>query len=252
MQSQDTSLQDQIAISEATLAKLRETSVATLTTQLFRRGYRQQFLVGLTPLNREIKRFAGEAYTLRFIPSREDRDWDLGDLRKRGADNLQWEAVESITAGQVLMIDSRGDTRAASAGNMLMTRLMRRGAAAAVTDGAFRDGTEISRMDFPAYSAGNTATTRPAYHRAIGIQEPIGCAGVAVYPGDIVVGDSDGVVVIPRAIAEEVAVAGAAQEALEGFLHTKVAAGSSLWGTYPPNDQTLQEYEAWRTRAGAR
>lgn len=217
-----------------------------MTTQLFRRGYRQQFLVGLTPLNAAAPSFAGEAFTLRFIPSREDKDWDLGDLRKRGEDNLQWEAIEAIAAGQVLMIDSRGDPRAASAGNMLLTRMMRKGVAGVVTDGAFRDGNEIARMVFPAFSAANTATTRPAYHRAVGINEPIGCAGVAVYPGDIVVGDSDGVVVIPRHIADEVAEQGYAQEQLEKFLHRKVDAGAPLWGTYPPDENTLKEYEAWR------
>jgi len=231
--------------------KLRKCSQGTLTTQLFRRGYRQQFLVGITPMNRNAGRFAGEAFTLRFIPSREDKDWDLGDLRKRGEDNLQWEAIEAIEAGQVLTIDSRNDPRAASAGNMLMTRMMRKGVAAAVTDGAFRDGTEIAQMPFPAYARANTASTRPAFHRAVGINEPIGCAGVAVYPGDIVVGDADGVTVIPRAIAAEVAEEGCEQELREAFLFTKIDAGEPLWGNYPANEATLAEFEAWK-KAGNR
>ncbi|MUZ76125.1 ribonuclease activity regulator RraA [Agrobacterium vitis] len=235
-------------ISKETLDKLKACSTATLTTQLFKRNYRQQFLVGLTPLNPDAGSFAGEAFTLRFIPSREDKDWDLGDLKKRGDDNMQWEAIEAIEAGQVLVIDSRGDARAASAGNMLMTRMMRKGVAAAITDGAFRDGTEISRMPFPAYCAANTASTRPAYHRAVDMQLPIGCSGVAVYPGDIVVGDSDGVVVIPRAIAEEMANDSYEQEQREQFLFTKIDAGASLWGTYPPNEETLKEYAEWRSK----
>ncbi|MCW0001835.1 ribonuclease activity regulator RraA [Pararhizobium sp. YC-54] len=235
-------------ISKETLDKLKACSTATLTTQLFKRNYRQQFLVGLTPLNPDAGSFAGEAFTLRFIPSREDKDWDLGDLKKRGDDNMQWEAIEAIEAGQVLVIDSRGDARAASAGNMLMTRMMRKGVAAAITDGAFRDGTEISRMPFPAYCAANTASTRPAYHRAVDMQLPIGCSGVAVYPGDIVVGDSDGVVVIPRAIAEEMANDSYEQEQREKFLFTKIDAGASLWGTYPPNEETLNEYAEWRSK----
>lgn len=232
------------ATENAALEKLRECSTATVTTQLFKRGYRQQFLVGLTPLNPGAGSFAGPAFTLRFIPSREDRDWDLGDLHKRGEDNIQWEAVEAIPEGHVLMIDSRGDTRAASAGNMLMTRLMRRGAAAAITDGAFRDGREISTMPFPAYCAANTASTRPAYHRAADMQLPIGCAGVAVYPGDIVMGDSDGVVVIPRRIAVEVAEDSHVQERREAWLFKRIDSGAALWGTYPPNAETLAEYYA--------
>ncbi|MGV7214793.1 RraA family protein [Bradyrhizobium sp. UFLA05-112] len=238
-------------ISNQTLDKLKACSTATLTTQLFKRNYRQQFLVGVKPLNPNAGSFAGEAFTLRFIPSREDKDWDLADLRKRGEDNMQWEAVEAIGAGQVLMIDSRNDPRAASAGNMLMTRMMRKGVAAAITDGAFRDGTEISRMPFPAYCTANTASTRPAYHRAVDMQLPIGCADVAVYPGDIIVGDSDGVVVVPRTIAEDLANDSYEQELREKFLFTKIDAGAPLWGTYPPNEATLQEYAEWRARQQA-
>ncbi|WP_435171041.1 ribonuclease activity regulator RraA [Falsirhodobacter sp. 1013] len=239
-------MKDIIKISPETLETLKKCGQGTLTTQLFRRGYRQQFLVGLAPLSKTTGPFAGEAFTLRFIPSREDKDWDLGDLKKRGEDNVQWEAVEAIEAGQVLVIDSRNDPRAASAGNMLMTRMMRKGVAAAITDGAFRDGTEIGGMDFPAYCRANVASTRPAYHRAIAMQEPIGCAEVAVYPGDIIVGDSDGVTVIPRAIAAEVARDSYEQELREKFLFTKIDAGASLFGTYPAGPETLAEFEAWK------
>ena len=169
----------------------------------------------------------------------------LGDLKSRGEENVQWEAVEAIEASQVLVIDSRNDPRAASAGNMLMTRMMRKGVAAAITDGAFRDGAEISEMAFPAYCRANTATTRPAYHRAIAMQEPVGCAEVAVYPGDIIVGDADGVTVIPRQIAAEVAEDSHEQERREKFLFTKIDAGASLFGTYPAGPETLAEYENW-------
>lgn len=233
-------------VTQDTLEALKRCSQGTLTTQLFKHGYRQQFLVGIKPLSGNTGAFAGEAFTLRFVPSREDKDWDLGDLHKRGEENLQWEAVEQIQQGQVLMIDSRGDARAASAGNMLLTRMMRKGVCAAVTDGAFRDGTEIAAMPFPAYCRENTASTRPAYHRAVGIQEPIGCAEVAVYPGDIVVGDADGVTVIPRHLAAVIAADGYEQELREMFLFTKIDAGESLWGNYPPDQKTLQEFEAWK------
>lgn len=238
-------------ITKETLEALRACSTATLTTQLFKRGYRQQFLVGLKALNPGAASFAGEAFTLRFIPSREDRDWDLRDLAKRGEDNVQWEAVEAVPPGHVLVIDSRKDPRAASAGNMLLTRLMKRGVAAAITDGAFRDGSEIAEMDFPAFCQANTASTRPAFHRAIDMQLPIGCADVAVYPGDIVVGDADGVVIVPRALAAELAEDSYAQEQREAFLLTRIQAGAPLWGTYPPNAETLEAYEAWKASASA-
>lgn len=238
-------MSEEAPLSSDTATKLLKCGQGTLTTQLFRRGYRQQFMVGLVPLNRDAPRFVGEAFTLRFIPSREDRDWDLSDLHLRGEDNVQWEAVESIGPGQVLVIDSRNDPRAASAGNMLMTRMLRKGVAAAITDGAFRDGTEIAAMPFPAYCRANTATTRPAYHRAVAMQEPIACAEVAVYPGDILVGDSDGVTVIPRHLAEEVARDAYEQELREKFLFTKIDAGAPLFGTYPAGPETQAEYEAW-------
>ncbi|MFK7844425.1 MAG: ribonuclease activity regulator RraA [Rhodothermales bacterium] len=238
-------------INDEMLAALMKCSQGTLTTQLFKHGYRQQFLVGLRPLSKTTGAFAGEAFTLRFIPSREDKDWDLADLYKRGEHNLQWEAVEQIQKGQVLMIDSCSDPRAASAGNMLLTRMMHKGVSAAVTDGAFRDGTEISEMAFPAYCRENTASTRPAYHRPVGIQEPIGCAGVAVYPGDIVVGNSDGVTIIPRHLAPVLAIDGYEQELREKFLFTKLDAGGALWGNYPPNQETLKEFEAWKAEGNA-
>ncbi|MCP1199584.1 ribonuclease activity regulator RraA [Notoacmeibacter sp. MSK16QG-6] len=232
-------------IATSVLEKLGKCGQGTLTTQLFRRGFRQQFMVGIAPLNPAAAKFVGEAFTLRFIPSREDRDWDLADLHKRGDDNVQWEAVEAIGSGNVMVIDSRNDDRAASAGNMLMTRMMRKGVAAAVTDGAFRDGTEISQMPFAAFCRSNTATTRPAYHRAVAMQEPIGCAGVAVYPGDILVGDADGVTVVPRHLAAEIAEDAYEQERREKFLFTKIDAGASLFGTYPAGPETMAEYKDW-------
>lgn len=236
---------DTIEVPSTVLDKLKKASTATITSQLFKLGYRQQFLVGVTALNPSATSFAGEAYTLRFIPSREDKDWQLSDLAKRGADNMQWEAVESLQPGHVLMIDSRNDTRAASAGNILVYRMMLRGAAAVVTDGAFRDGHEIGELPFPSYSRGNTATTRPAFFRAVDVQLPIGCADVAVYPGDIVVGDRDGVVVIPRHEAAKVADMAAEQELREEFSYQKIKSGSPLWGNFPMDGDTKKEFEAW-------
>lgn len=237
---------DTIEITEDTLTKLRRSSTATVTTQLFKLGYRQQFLVGVNALNPKAKPFAGEAYTLRFIPSREDKDWDLSDLARRGEDNMQWEAVEAVGEGQVLMIDSRNDTRAASAGDLLVYRMMLRGVAAVVTDGAFRDGHDIAELDIPTYARGNTATTRPAFLRAVDVQLPIGCGDVAVYPGDVVMGDRDGVCVIPRHEAVKVADMAAGQEAAEEFIALKIKGGAPIWGNFPMGPETRAEFEEWK------
>lgn len=229
------------------LAKLRRSSTATLATQLFKHGLRQQFLVGLKPLHHSGDGFVGEAFTVRFIPAREDID-TLDTLP--GRDNLQWAAVESLQPGQVLVIDSRDDTRAASAGDMLVMRAMHRGAAAFITDGAVRDGHVISDLPFPSYARAITATTRLSCFHVADLQRPIGCAGVAVYPGDILVGDRDGVIVIPRYLAAEIADKSVEQEELEDYLHGRVRAGEALWGVYPPNDQTTADYAQWRESQG--
>lgn len=162
------------------LDTLRQASTSTLATQLFKRGLRQPFLVGVRPVNPDAAGFAGEAFTMRFIPSREDVD-PLDDPYRTG-NTLQWEAVEQVGAGQVLVVDSRENTSAASAGDMLITRAMCRGAAGFVTDGAVRDGHALAELPFPTYARAVTATTRPAFFHVAELQVPIGCAGVAVYP----------------------------------------------------------------------
>lgn len=239
---------DQVPLDAQVLSDLRQCSTATLCTQLFKHGLRQQYLVGVKPLNPDVDGFVGEAYTMRFIPAREDLD-TLESLGRPG--NLQWEAVENLEAGQVLMVDSRDDVRAASAGDMLVTRAMKRGAAAFVTDGAFRDGYVIASLPFPAYARTVTATTRLSYFHVADLQVPIGCAGVAVYPGDVVVGDRDGVIVIPRALAPEVATTALEQERLEAYLHTRVLAGESLDGIYPPREHTIAQYKTYIADGGA-
>ncbi|GGQ35826.1 ribonuclease activity regulator RraA [Streptomyces mutabilis] len=223
---------------------LGRASTATLATQLYRRGIRQPFLVGVSPLGDRFQGFVGEAYTMRFIPCREDVD-PVGDPYRTG-NVLQWEAIETVGPRQVLVVDSRDDTSAASAGDMLVTRAMKRGAAAFVTDGALRDGTAIAELGFPAYARAVTATTRPASFHVADLNVPIGCAGVAVYPGDILVGDRDGVIVVPRALAAEIARPAMEQEELEHWLYKRVRNGQPLWDTYPPSAETLAEYAAWK------
>ena len=231
-----------------TLDWLRQASTATVTTQLFQRGLRNVFLNGLAPLNLEHARFVGEAFTLRNIPMREDLD--TLDIFKN-PETPQRKAVEMIGPGQVMVQDCRGDTRAASGGNILATRMRMRGAVAIVTDGAMRDSPDIAQQPFPVFVKGRSATLNLAVHHAVDINVPIACAGVPVFPGDIVMGDEEGVVVIPRHLADEIARPAAEQEDLERFILEKVEGGASLPGTYPPNDQTRAEYERWKAaRAG--
>lgn len=222
---------------------LRQASTATITTQLFQRGLRNVFLNGLAPLNPEHCEFVGEAVTLRNIPMREDLD--TLDIF-RDPETPQRKAVETVGPGQVLVQDCRGDTRAASGGNILATRMRMRGAVAVVTDGAMRDSPDIAKQPFPVFTKGKSASLNLTVHHAVDINTPIACAGVPVFPGDIIVGDEEGVVVIPRHLADEIARPAAEQEELERFILEKVEGGASLPGTYPPNDETLAEYQRWR------
>ena len=234
-----------VPVSDALLDRLAKISSGSLTTQLYKKGFRQPVLVGLKPLNKTIRRFAGRAFTMRFIPAREDIDTYATLTTTPNADNLQWVGVEQVQPGDVLVIDSYRDGRAASMGNMLVTRMKMRGARGVVTDGAFRDGTELAQMDIAVWSAGITATTRLSYHHVADLQMPIGCAGVAVYPGDVIHGDGDNVTVVPSHLAEEMAALCEAQDDLEGYLAQRVAAGESLWGLYPPSAETRAQHQAW-------
>jgi regulator of RNase E activity RraA len=226
---------------------LARASTATITTQLFQRGIRNAFLNGLSPLNPNACRFVGEAVTLRSIPAREDLDRVEAF---RDPNHPQRKAIETVGPGQVLVLDCRGDLRAANGGGILVTRAMKRGAAAIVSDGAFRDSPEIARMAFPVFAAARSATLSLAVHHAVDINVPVGCAGIAVFPGDILVGDEEGVVVIPRYLAAEIAKPAADQEHLEQFILEKVQGGAQLPGTYPPNEATLAEYATWKAARG--
>lgn len=222
---------------------LEHISTATLCGQLFRRGLHSTFLVGVSPLTQRT-RMVGEAVTLRYIPSREDLDhYDAF----RDYDHPQRRAIETVGPLQVLVMDTRRDVSAASAGHILATRLQVRGAAGLVTDGALRDSPAIAEMDFPVYCAGRSAALNLARHHAVDINVPIGCAGVMVMPGDVVVGDAEGVVVIPRHLAAEIAKDADALEEREEFILERVRAGAPLRGTYPPDEGTLVEYARWRS-----
>jgi regulator of RNase E activity RraA len=227
-------------------AWLARASTATVTTQLFKRGLRRMHLQGVGPVTRG-RRLAGEALTLRYIPAREDLD--VVEVFQN-PEHPQRRSIELTQPGQVLVMDARGDTRAASAGHILVTRLQQRGAAGLVTDGALRDMPAIAAMDFPVYAAAASPAMNLAIHHAVDIGVPIGCGGVPVFPGDVILGDEEAVVVIPRHLAVEVARDAAEQDRLEEFILGKVQQGAALPGTYPPDARTLEEYRAWVARQG--
>lgn len=240
------STREPVVVPDAVLARLARISSGSLTTQLFKRGFRQPVMVGLRPLQgARAPRFAGRAFTMRMIPAREDIDTYATLTTTPNADNLQWVGVEQTLPGHVMVIDSRNDASAASMGNMLVTRMQQRGVKAVVTDGAFRDGTELARMDFPTWSAGVTATTRLSFHHVADLNVPVSCAGVAVYPGDVIHGDADNITVVPAQLAAELAEACEAQDDLEGYLGLRVARGEPLWGLYPPSEATRAQYREW-------
>jgi len=225
------------------LEKLAGISTATLTTQLFGRGLRNCYLVGVRPLNPTASRFAGPAFTLRHIPAREDVA--LPEVRKNPG-YPQRKAIETAPRGSVLVADTGRELRAGVAGDILVGRLRQRGVAALVTDGAMRDTPVIAGMDWPVFCAGAAAPASYAALHAVDIQVPIGCAGVAIYPHDILVGDGDGVVVIPQALAAELADAASEQERYERFVQSRVAAGHSTIGLYPPGERALADYAEWQ------
>ncbi|NNE77818.1 MAG: ribonuclease activity regulator RraA [Pricia sp.] len=232
-------------ISAETRKKFEGVSTATVATYLFKKGLRHQFIQGVSPLKTGKPTMVGEAYTLRYIPARED----LNTIEIfKDPKHLQRVAVEECPEGSVLVIDSRKDARAASAGSILATRLMVRGAAGIVTDGGFRDSAEIADLDFPSYHNRPSAPTNLTLHQAIAINEPIGCGDVAVFPGDIVLGDDDGVMVIPAHIAEEVADECLQMTLFEEFVMENVQNGKTIIGLYPLTDEKIKaKFEHWKT-----
>lgn len=231
-------------LSPAAFAALQQASSATISTQLLKRGFRNTFMPGLVALRPDL-RLVGYAYTLRYVPMREDLTLNQ-PLDNRT--NQQRIAIEEVGPGDVLVIDARGDVQAATLGNILAERVLLRGAAGIVTDGAFRDLPEFRSMGFPTYARAAHAAVSWLSHYAADRNVPIGCAGVLVMPGDVIVGDAEGVIAIPAQVAEEVALAAAEQEELEVFLLEKIRAGASILTAYPPDAATLQEYEQWRNR----
>jgi regulator of RNase E activity RraA len=234
-----------VDLTEDARRKYALVSTATLTSVLLKRGLRNTFIGGIHLINRGAPRMVGPAFTLRYIPAREDLD-QLGVFE--GRKHPQRVAVETCPPGYVMVIDSRKDASAASAGGILVTRMFKRGVAGVVTDGGFRDTPDIEQLPFPVYHSRPSAPTNLIRHHALDINQPIGCGDVPVYPGDIMVGDAEGVVVVPAHLAAEVADEAYEQTLFEDFVQEKVMAGASTFGLYPPEAEAKAEYAAWRAK----
>jgi regulator of RNase E activity RraA len=236
------------ALSDETRAKLMKASTASVATALYKRGLRNQFIQNVHPVARKDKNMVGQAFTLRYIPAREDRN---PITVFRNADHPQRVAVETCPPGWVLVMDSRKDARAASAGSILVTRLAMRGCAGVVSDGGFRDAEGIGRLDMPAYHQRPSAPTNLTLHEALDINVPICCGDAPVFPGDVLVGDGDGVMIIPAHLADEIAEECVGMESFEDFVLEQVQDGAAVIGLYPPTtDKAQNDYAQWRKRTG--
>lgn len=233
-------------LSDSARDALVRVSTATLTTQLLERGLRNTFIAGLRPSRPDL-RMLGFAFTLRYAPARED----IGSgSHYDNSSNVQRIAVERVQADDVLVIDARSQRSAASFGHIIATRIARRGAAGLVTDGALRDSPSFAQLDLPVYYAAAHATTSAVLHHPVDINVPIGCGEVLVVPGDVIVGDAEGVVVVPYHLVEEVALGAREQEALEEFALEHIRDGAPIADLYPLAPERREAYEAWReTRA---
>jgi 5-oxopent-3-ene-1,2,5-tricarboxylate decarboxylase/2-hydroxyhepta-2,4-diene-1,7-dioate isomerase len=230
-----------VTLSPGAEAALRSVSTATLSVQIGKRGVRNTFLKGLRPTRPDL-RLLGYAYTLRYVPVREDvRDADDAEL------NAQKTAIEAIGPGEVLVIDARGEAGAGTIGDILTARARARGATGVVTDGGVRDSPALECLEIPAYYQAAHAAVLGLLHYPLESNVPIACAGVLVMPGDVIVGDAAGVIVVPAAMAEDVAWAGLEQEEREEWALERVQAGESIRGVYPLSSEREAEFEAWRS-----
>ncbi|WP_050528430.1 ribonuclease activity regulator RraA [Pseudorhodobacter aquimaris] len=235
-------------LSNETRDKLRKVSTASVATALYKRGLRNQFVQGVTPVERKAVTMVGQAFTLRYILAREDRN-PITVFRDR--QHKQRVAVETCPEGHVLVMDARKDRRAATAGSILITRLQMRGAAGVVSDGGVRDAAGIGALDMPAYFACPSAPTNLTLHEAIDINVPISCGDAAVFPGDVMLGDGDGVMVIPAHLADEIADECTEMESYEDFVLEQVNSGAGIIGLYPgTEEENLEKFAAWRAETG--
>jgi len=231
-------------LSSDLIATSRSVSTATVTTILLKKRVRRTWMQGPKPLQAGYDRIVGPALTLRFVPARED----LATPESWASPRSTRGAIEDMPEGVVAVADAMGVTGAGIFGDILTARMVKRGVAALVTDGVVRDAAGVLGTGLPVWSAGVAAPASVIGLTFVGWQEPIGCGGVAVFPGDVVVADADGAVVIPAALVEQVAKEGPEQERFEAWVVREVEKGANLPGLYPPNEATRVRYEAERKR----
>ncbi|TFL16161.1 ribonuclease activity regulator RraA [Jannaschia formosa] len=229
---------------------IRETllasSVPTVASLLWKRGFRNTVLKGPRPITPKAVRFAGPARTVHTLPLRED----LLDAQNRGErPNLHGMAVENIRQGDVLAVAMGGERDTAFMGDIMTTFLAVKGAAAAVLDGGVSDAAAIAEIEMPVFAEANIPRPLTSHRIVMDLDVPVALSGVTVFPGDVLMGDANGIVAIPAAIAAEIATEAAEREALEEFVLKKVRGGAPLTGTYPPNEATLKEFESSRRRS---
>ncbi|MDF5758970.1 fumarylacetoacetate hydrolase family protein [Spongiactinospora sp. TRM90649] len=221
-------------------AALREVSTATLSSRLRAHGIDNHFIEGVRPARPDL-RMVGVARTLRYVPLREDVFARIG-----GGMNAQKRTIEEIRPGEVLVIEARGDHGAGTLGDILALRALRRGAVGVVTDGGLRDSPSFSNLDMPSYYGVSHASVLGRRHVPLESQVPVACGGVLVMPGDILVGDAEGVVVIPPGLVAQIAEEATAQEREERFIYQQVDGGAPIDGLYPLGPRWRREYEQWK------
>jgi regulator of RNase E activity RraA len=232
-------------LSSKTRDALMRVGTSTLTGILSRRGMKNMFMQEVWPIRPDMPRMVGLAYTMRFIPAREDK------TRNPAAGPIQQQAMEGCPPGHVLVVDARGDPRAASAGDLYCGRLQARGCAGIVTDGGLRDTEGVAKTGIVAYHRRASSPPSGIVHQPVDLGLPIACGGVAVYPGDVIVGDCDGVVVIPPDIVDAVAEEAVTTTLYDEFCEEEVAKGRSLIGLFPgAGDDAKRDFEAWKKARG--
>jgi regulator of RNase E activity RraA len=227
---------------EGLFGTLRGVSTATLTTVLLKKNLRKTWMRGTRPLAPNSPRLVGRAFTLRFVPARED----MATPESWSSPRSTRGAIEAMPPGCIAVIDAMGSVEAGVFGDILCARMAKRGVAALVTDGVVRDAAGVIGTGLPVWCNGAAAPPSVAALTFAGWEEPIGCGGVAVFPGDVVVADGDGAVVIPAALLNEVADAAAEQERMETWIMGEVEKGQALPGLYPPNEETRARYQRER------
>ena len=228
-----------MALPPHVVATLAQVTTATLTTILLKKGLRNVWMRGTRPLLPGQPRIVGPAFTLRFVPARED----LATPASWGNPISTRAAIEAMPAGCVAVVDAMGVTDAGIFGDILCARMVRRGVAALVTDGVVRDVAGVRGTGLPVWCQGAAAPPSVAGLTFVGWDEPVGCGGVAVFPDDVIVVDDDGAVVVPAALVADVVAEAPEQERLEGWIMDEVARGAALPGLYPPDAENRARYE---------